>query len=240
MNPNDTKTGLRRTPNSGGSITRGGVTTQYEGSDYNPEAARGQNQGGSVVKDGAITNYAPSAYNGPAQPTKTGLQRPSPQTIPGQTQPNAGGTITRNGATTNYPATPYQKPLPVVAPRSPFSPSAAMEQAARPTGAIQAAPSPAMGAAARPSPVAPQQQTEAASPLSGDETTQPEGTSAPVPNPGQAMGFSQRGTNVPKGMDAMAGHVGGSGLHSRRFTSKESAGAYDGFIRRLFSGGAQV
>ena len=77
----------------------------------------------------------------------------------------------------------------------------------------------------------PQQQTEAANPLTGDRTGQPDGTSVPLPT-GAAAGFSSRGAGVPKGQDATT--LAGTGLYARRFSNPLAANAYSQFTRRLF------
>jgi hypothetical protein len=59
------------------------------------------------------------------------------------------------------------------------------------------------------------------------------------PNP-----FSRLGSTLPKGQDAMdadnQGHIGGSGLFSRRFSNPRSAGIYTDFVSKLFSGDQQT
>lgn len=81
----------------------------------------------------------------------------------------------------------------------------------------------------------PQQQTEAANPLTGDRTAQPEGTTTELPSNAREAGFIQRGQNVPRGTDAApGGTVGGSGLYARKFASPQSASAYAGYVKRLF------
>lgn len=97
------------------------------------------------------------------------------------------------------------------------------------------------------SPPQPKPQTEAANPLTGDGGDQLAGTSAPV-DPGVSLGFSRRGSVVPKGTDAQtppkdtigtgpATNVGGSGLFARRFSNPKSAALYHDFTKTLFGGG---
>lgn len=97
------------------------------------------------------------------------------------------------------------------------------------------------------------QQTERVNPLTGDNPSQPPGTTSPLQRPP----FIQRGLGVPQGQDvagpapdntvggSMQGTfgrlrgktpiTGGTGAFSRKFTNPTSAGLYDQFSRRLFA-----
>ncbi len=205
------------------------------------------NVGGRITRGGATTNYAPSPYKAAQTPTGVLPNQPAPSAVGLTRTPNAGGSITRSGATTNFAPSPY---VPEAArPNSggtmtraganyvvPPSPAGAYSPAVSADVANQPAVQPTAPAPNPPPP----QQTEAVNPLTNSGSapkTQLAGTTQDV-NPGQAMGFSQRGATVPQGQDAMPSapgeHMAGSGLYARKFGNKRSADLYGDYIRKIF------
>jgi hypothetical protein len=54
-------------------------------------------------------------------------------------------------------------------------------------------------------------------------------------DPAKQMGFSQRGSSVPRGSDASGeGHMGGSGLYAKKFSNPKSADLYGSYVKKLF------
>lgn len=169
------------------------------------------------------------------------------------TDPNragSGGSITRNGVTTMVPPTAAKSPVP-----SPVNAmvAGASSPLARTPGAPVTAPT-TVGA----------QQTETANPLTGDTNRNAGGTvapvnpgramgfsragsgvprgqdaapmaaPAPVASPEQAT-QQKIGSSMKSTMDNLRGKTaGGTGLYRRTFTNPQSAGMYDGYVKRLF------
>lgn len=131
---------------------------------------------------------------------------------------------TGNPVTSGYTEYTPRSPLTMAAPRAPA-----------PLAPIPSAPVAAPTTVAAP-------QTESANPLTGTDNQRPAGVTAPV-NPAADLGFSRAGAGVPRGQDAApagAKTAGGTGLYRRSFANPRSAGLYDGYIRKLFSGPATV
>lgn len=184
-------------------------------------------------------NTAPAARSGATVGTAANPS-PSPTTpvkaAPPAGQQNTGAPGARYTAesTSNYTARPRQQGGINV--NSYAGSMWTQPTVARPTPA--AAPAAAQAA---PSPVKPPQQTEAANPLSGTATTQPEDSTAPIagvqPQPAaKSLGLATRGAGTPAGQDAAPRdpNVGGSGIYARRFANPQSAGTYDAYVRRIF------
>jgi hypothetical protein len=150
--------------------------------------------------------------------------RPAPQ-MARPTTPNAGGTITAGGLTRAYAPSPASNPA--------INQGGTISRDLAPdvTAVTKIAPS----VSARPARVAAPQQTEAANPLTGDDTTQPQDTTSAV-DPASQAGFSSRGAAVPKGADS----IGGTGLFQRKFSSPAAASAYDSYVRRLFGNEPEI
>lgn len=210
---------------------RGGIDVKsYAGSRYAP--------GGGVPKEG----YTPQpTFEDSADRILRG-RFGAPPNERGQTDVQPGGLVipsTKQAVDAwDKTGTPARAAVP-----PPYStPAPAGEEVGEPAGLADEAGEPPVAGAASPSiapPITPstpkqpqpQQQTEAANPLTGDRTGQPDGTTAPLPT-GTAAGFSSRGGAVPKGQDATT--LAGSGLYARRFSNPVAANTYAQFTRRLF------
>lgn len=130
-------------------------------------------------------------------------------------------------------------------PNTPSDPTAQTGLTAPQTGLTRAM-APDLASNSAPAP----QQVETANPLTGDGNAQPEESSTPVGpgvNPARALGFSSRGTGLPKGDDIATTndddedklqHVGGSGSLAKRFSNPTSANIYGSFVKGLFGGSA--
>lgn len=165
------------------------------------------NAGGTMTRNGVTTRVPPSA-GGPPQRSAT---------------MNAGGTMTRGGVPTNVAPSPYQPPTAASA-------GGTMQRAGQPALAVPPTPVASPTTVAAP-------QTEANNPLTGANNQQAGGTTAPIPDPAKALGFSQRGGVAPAGQDvAGATGAGGSGLFAGTFKNPRAAGIYEGVVKKLFGG----
>lgn len=171
----------------------------------------------------------PAAAATPGAPQASTVRR-APPPLARPTTPSAGGTMQRAGG----PALA----VPPTAPRTPGVNSGGTITRSLTPGVNATTivpPSASQPRTVQSAPVQPAPQTEAANPLVGDTTTQPEDTTSAV-DPAQAAGFSSRGPATPKGADA----VGGTGIFQRRFSNPASAGIYDKYVRRLFGNEAGI
>lgn len=203
-----------------------------------------------VYQSGTSSN-TPGTYQSPTRGlTLVQTTRPGEGVNNDPNRAGSGGTITRNGITTRVAPTPATIPQARTSyddflRDNPDSPAA--------TGALATPRQPI----APVSPTRNQQQVEAANPLTGDENMAPGGSTTPVNVP-RALGFSSRGSSIPRGQDAISNanqdvqnnmrsmsqgiqdnlrgrpSVGGSGLFRRTFTNPASADRYGSYIRTLF------
>jgi predicted component of type VI protein secretion system len=182
----------RTTPNSGGTITRNGVTTNVAPSAFgSSNLSPTQNSGGTLMRNG-ITRVVP----------------PSPVS---DTSVNSGGTLTKDGVTKVVPATQaLTQPAPI-------------DEPADDTDKSQ----PTSNQPAQNNPLTNDSGSEA---LPGDQEEI---------DPAKQMGFSQKGSTVPRGIDASSdGHMGGAGLYAKKFSNSRSADLYGSYVKKLFGDGA--
>lgn len=194
-------------------------------------AARPANTAPSPGANAPVGTAAQPSPN-PTQPVRAGLRMPTPGP---STAPGRGGIDVRS-----YTGSMYR---PGATPTPGYQPQPSAESAADRALRARFGPPPnergqidiAAGTSpVRSVPVTPPQQTEAANPLTGTSTTQMPSTTSAI-NPGRAMGFTQRGAGVPRGMDATGGSsVGGTGLYARQFSNPQSAAIYTDYVKRLF------
>lgn len=209
LNPSPA-TGLRRTTTAAAVAP---ASTRRMTPVSRPGGVGTPNRGGSITRNGITTTYGPSAG-----------QDTSP------TRPNQGGTMTRDlapgvKAVTIVPPSPAAI-RPTMTPALPANQPAALQPALDTPGTPVTSPT-TVGAP----------QTESNNPLTGDGNEEAGGTTDAV-DPGSALGLNRRGTNVPKGTDALPdANVGGSGLYARKFGNAKSAGIYSAYVRKLFGGG---
>lgn len=199
-------TGLRRTTAAASPVLAKRVTPLAR-----PGAIDSPNRGGSITRNGVTTNYGPSA----GQDTNPG-------------RPNKGGTMSREIAP-GVQAVSVVPPSPAAI-RSPLTPALGANQPA----AIQPAlDTPGTPVASPTTTAAPQ--TESNNPLSGDGNEEAGGTTDSI-DPGSALGLNRRGTQVPRGTDALTQdeNVGGSGLYARKFGNAKSASIYGAYTKKLF------
>lgn len=220
--------------NQGGSMTRGGVTTDISAAQptargaltrVTPSAAPTPNAGGSMTQGGQTTVIPPGQPPAASAVSVRPAPMPAPQpATPVPTAPMAPPPVATPGATTR--AAPG---------RSPFSPSQAMHDAfmTKPAG-TPGTPGGTIVPPPTAQPVVAPPQSEARNPMSGAQTNQTPTTTASLPNPAQAMGFSSR-NGTPAGSDAMGnGNVGGTGLYAKRFNSQKAASVYSDYVRKIF------
>jgi hypothetical protein len=208
------RTGLQmnppRGPNSGGTITRDGNTTNYAPSAYAPSPTRSptMNSGGTITRGDQTSTYAPTPYTAPVTSARNlgasgmAIVPPNPMSTPPMAvlPPAPGPRYGTTGGVIPTFDSDVQPPEPSAPPQT---------EANNPlTGSTPTASTPLPGAS---------------------ETI----------NPGTALGFNQRGSTVPSGQDAMpTTHVGGTGLYARKFNNPKSADVYNGYVRRLFGNGS--
>jgi hypothetical protein len=176
-----------------------------------------------------VRSYTGSLYNGTATPDPNYRPQPSAEDTADRVlrarfgpPPNERGQIDIADASGVRSVSPYPE-MNVPAADSPALPSF------QPSGPL----APQM-TGLRPAfqPTTPPQQTEAANPLSGTSTTQPEAGANPYDDSRNA-GFNQRGTGTPRGQDAMVPTVPGK-LLAPKFASGAAQNAYSAYVRKLF------
>lgn len=201
------KSGRSALPNQGGSITRGGVQSNYAATsaDFN------RNRVGSIDRGNTRTLYNPT-------------QPAAPVVAPVTQGPAGGVNRTLNlrrarGVQTLAPSgAPVASPTTVAAPqteaRNPLSGGAGNQQ-------MEGTNAPVLGT------------TGGVIPQQGGQWDQSE---TPIQNYPSAMGFSQRGNaGVPRGNDAVSrtGLKPNSALMGSRFRSQASSNAYQSYLRRV-------
>jgi len=182
----------RITPNSGGTMTRGGITTNVAPSAFgSSNLSPTQNSGGTLTRNGITRVVPPSPVSNPAI--------------------NSGGTLTKDGVTKVVPATQaLTQPDPVDEPSEETDES-------QPTS----------------------KQPAQNNPLTNDTGSEALPGDQEEIDPAKQMGFSQKGSAIPRGMDASGdGHIGGTGLYAKKFSNPRSADLYGSYVKKLFGNGA--
>lgn len=237
--PTDTekKSPVRRSPspNAGGSISRGGQTTDYAPSPYTGVDAKNPNrpnQGGSIsgqVQPGL--KFQKDFAGSPAG--QSGIVQRSPPPMGGGGSPHVAIHIHHGGSQGQMPGdysagggaapdTGEEEQSPAMPQNNPMQPAMTPPSPAQPLNAAKPATPPVMPAAMPPP------QTERANPLTGAQAPQA---------PGQAMGFNRAGRGTPKGQDVSSGGIGKTGISQRQFGG---ANNYDSYTRKLFAGREHV
>ena len=226
-------------------------TQNYAASGYDPAQTRGMNSGGTITRGGLTSSYSPSAYDPSSKPTPPPAAiAPMPQSAsstppsmsPGRalgsgpqvSQPgiqplqnmNSGGSMTKAGGITRaYSPTPY------------FGGSGIKAIAPAPKGPAQTeTANPLTGSKTNQMPGTTQPLNE----VSDEDPnaiyqTADEAIKGP-PSAGSAMGYSSRGTSVPTGQDVIPGKSSKSGLSQNKFTDPKSKNPYDDYVRGLLTG----